>query len=292
MGKIKRTLSKSSVYLAIFLLMLWTFIPFLWMFISSITPASDLLVEKGAWLPDTPTLERYRSVAFDDMVTYRGAKVMAPGAVFRKSIANSFKITAATTMLCLVFSSLSAYAYARLRFRLKRPMMALALFFQLLPPIVLLVPMYLLVRQFGLIDKPVTLVLIYTSFVLVYDIWILTGYFKSVPFVFDEAARVDGCSRLGALFHVVLPSSVPGLVAVGVLSFMMCWDEFMYALIFTNSMDSKTIPVAISEFTTQFGIDYGMMMTGGVLATVIPMILAMVFQKYIVMGLTAGAVKE
>ena len=119
----------------------------------------------------------------------------------------------------------------------------------------------------------------------------LNGYFKSVPFELEEAGRVDGCSWNQVFWKIIMPTALPGYVAVGVLAFLMAWDEFLYALIFTTSKTSKTLTVAVSEFGTKYGIDYGMMMTAGLLATVVPMVLALIFQRYIVGGLTAGAVK-
>ena len=142
-----------------------------------------------------------------------------------------------------------------------------------------------------MLDHLGTLILINTNAVLAYVIWVLNGYFKSVPFELEEAGRVDGCSWSQGFWKIIMPTALPGYVAVGVLAFLMAWDEFLYALIFTTSETSKTLPVAVSEFGTKYGIDYGMMMTAGLLATVVPLILALIFQRYIVGGLTAGAVK-
>ena len=143
----------------------------------------------------------------------------------------------------------------------------------------------------GLLDHLGTLILINTNAVLAYVIWVLNGYFKSVPFELEEAGRVDGCSWNQVFWKIIMPTALPGYVAVGVLAFLMAWDEFLYALIFTTSKTSKTLTVAVSEFGTKYGIDYGMMMTAGLLATVVPMVLALIFQRYIVGGLTAGEVK-
>ena len=142
-----------------------------------------------------------------------------------------------------------------------------------------------------MLDHLGTLILINTNAVLAYVIWVLNGYFKSVPFELEEAGRVDGCSWSQVFWKIIMPTALPGYVAVGVLAFLMAWDEFLYALIFTTSETSKTLSVAVSEFGTKYGIDYGMMMTAGLLATVVPLILALIFQRYIVGGLTAGAVK-
>ena len=144
----------------------------------------------------------------------------------------------------------------------------------------------------NLTDKLVTLVIIDTNFILAYVIWVLNGYYKSIPKELEDAGRIDGCTWFGVYRRIIIPTAAPGFVAVGALSFLMAWDEFLYALVFTQSDSAKTIPVAVSEFSTKFGVDYGMMMTSGVVATIIPLCLALFFQKYIVSGLTSGAVKE
>jgi multiple sugar transport system permease protein len=289
--KTRQIVKPFFIYFAVLLLLIWTVAPLLWMFISSISPTKSLLSTSGSLLPSQPTFERYSAILFGGKINFNGTNISASAEVFKRSLLNSLIVTSITTVLCLIFGGIAAYAFARLKFMLKKQVLFLAMFLQLLPPVALVVPFYFMVRVTGMIDQIATLVVIYISFVLVYVIWVLNGYFKTIPSDLEAAARIDGCTRLGAFVKVLLPSAVPGFVAVGTLAFLMCWDEFMYALVFTNSLNSKTMPVAISEFSTQFGIDYGMMMTGGVLATVIPLILALIFQKYIVSGLTAGAVK-
>jgi multiple sugar transport system permease protein len=119
----------------------------------------------------------------------------------------------------------------------------------------------------------------------------MSGYFRSIPRELEDAARVDGCSRLGALVRVTLPLAWPGILATALFGFLLAWDEFLYALIFTSSTQAKTIPVAIAEFTGRFAVDFGMIATGGVLASIPPLFIAFVFQRYIVGGLSAGAIK-
>jgi multiple sugar transport system permease protein len=280
------------LYLAVALLFIWIVIPIFWMFISSITPSKELLTLNGPWIPQHPNFQRYMAILLGGEINLNGVSIAAPAGVFRKSILNSLIVSGLTTVYSLVFGSTAAYAFARLKFKGKNQLLFLALFFQLLPPIALIIPYYFMVRSVDMIDKLGTLVIMYISFVLSYVIWVMNGYFKTIPDDLEAAARIDGCSRMGAFIRILVPSAAPGFVAVGALAFFMSWDEFMYALIFTNSMGSKTIPVAISEFSTQFGVDYGMMMTGGVFTMIIPMILALIFQRYIVSGLTSGAVKE
>lgn len=253
------------------------------MFISSIITENELL-SSDKILPTAITWERYKMLLWDKNPTKQVV-------VFRRAIINSCIVAGVTTAISLVFGAAASYAFARLRFRMKNPMLFGVMFFQLLPPIALVIPYYIMISRIGMLDHLGTLILINTNAVLAYVIWVLNGYFKSVPFELEEAGRVDGCSWSQVFWKIIMPTALPGYVAVGVLAFLMAWDEFLYALIFTTSETSKTLPVAVSEFGTKYGIDYGMMMTAGLLATVVPLILALIFQRYIVGGLTAGAVK-
>jgi multiple sugar transport system permease protein len=149
----------------------------------------------------------------------------------------------------------------------------------------------MLFKNLDLTNTYFNLILLYTSGSVTYVIWVMFGFFSRTPKELEESARIDGCTRLGAFFKIVLPISVPGLVATGTLIFLQVWNEFLFALIFTKGNYGKTISLAIGEFSTQFSIDYGMMATGGILTALPPIILAFIFQKYIVQGLTHGALK-
>ena len=140
-------------------------------------------------------------------------------------------------------------------------------------------------------DKPIALIIAYSGFTITYVVWVMTGYINNLPQEMEEAALIDGCNHLQALWHISMPLALPGMVAVGTFSFLMAWNEFLYALVFTFTEASKTIPVVISEFGDKFGLDYGLYMTGGFIASLPPVILALVFQRYLVSGLAAGAVK-
>jgi multiple sugar transport system permease protein len=161
---------------------------------------------------------------------------------------------------------------------------------QMLPIIVVVIPLYLLMQQLKWMDSLRGLIMLYSGFLLPTVIWIMHNYFMTMPRDLEEAAMIDGCSRIGSFIRVILPLSGPGLVAVSVFAFLSAWNEFFMALIFTAS-NAKTIPVVITEFSSQFGTDYGLMATGGVLGSIPPLILALMLQRYIVAGLTAGAVK-
>lgn len=290
--KWRGALDKTWTYLAAIALMVWTLAPILWMVISSISAKSELLSSGPLRWPEHPTFVRYEQVFASIGGLLRGESPTESTEVFFRALLNSVAITLMTTALALVLGGMAAYAFARLNFRGKSPLLMLALFIQLLPAVTLVIPLYYLIRALNLIDQMLTLVVVYLSGVLSYVIWVLNGYYKTIPPDLESAARIDGCTYFQAFYRIVLPLAKPGFVAVGALAFLLSWDEFLYALIFTNSASTKTVTVALSEFSTKHGVDYGMLMTGGCLATVIPLALALFFQRYIVMGLTAGGVKD
>lgn len=275
-------------YLAVMLLFVWIVAPILWMFISSVSENDFLLNSDAGFWPDHMTFRRY----IDIFTAASSGGVQSTAKVFQQAIFNSLFVSIMTTIVSLIVGTFAAYAFARLKFKFRDHLFMIFLIAQMLPSISLVIPFFMIIKKVGLADKLISLVIVYISFILPYIIWILTNYFKTIPQQIEDAARIDGCTRLGAFLRVVVPTAGPGFVAVGILSFLMSWDEFLYSLILMNSQNKKTITVAISEFNGQYGIDYGMMMTGGVIATIIPLALALIFQRWITMGMTAGAVKE
>jgi multiple sugar transport system permease protein len=141
------------------------------------------------------------------------------------------------------------------------------------------------------LNTPIVLIITYLSFALPFAIWLMASFFETIPIELEDAARMDGCSRLQILFYILLPISAPGLISTTLFVFLLAWDEFFFALIFTSTVAAKTVPVAIAEFTGRYVVDITAMMTGGVLAAIPPVLLALLFQRYIVSGMTAGAVK-
>lgn len=283
---------KLPTYIGALLVLFFTLAPAYWLFVSAISYNQDLTQTPPEWFPRNPTYDRLIALITGGVVEGAGiGETGSPAAVFRRAVLNSFIVAIVTTSLCLFLGSLTAYAFTRLRFPLKGSLLLLAITAQMVPPIVLVIPLYQVIRTLGLMDTLAALIILYSSFILVYVIWVMTGFFRTIPGELEESALIDGCTRLGALFRVILPLSLPGLFATGLLCFLMSWDEFMFALIFTSSVQAKTITVAIGEFTKQYTIDYGMMMAGGFVASIPPLILALVFQRSLVKGLTAGAVK-
>jgi len=277
------TAFKVFIYAAAVFVSLVILAPFAWLIISSVAAPADLLVKPLPWIPAHASLSRYSAIFFgantDTVVTFRAA------------LLNSTIIAASSVLISLGVGIFGAYAFARLQFRFQRGILLVFLSTYMLPPIAILISLYLTMVQLHLLDTRLGLILVYCSFITPFVLWIMSGYFRSIPRDLEDAARIDGCSRIGALFRVVLPLARPGLLATALFGFLLAWDEFLYALVFTSSLSSKTIPVAIAEFTGRHAVDFGMMATGGVLASLPPLLIAFVFQRYIVGGLASGAVK-
>jgi multiple sugar transport system permease protein len=151
--------------------------------------------------------------------------------------------------------------------------------------------MYLIMVQLQLLNTRLGLIVVYCTFTTPFVLWIMGNFFRTIPHELEDAARVDGCTRVGALFRVILPLARPGLLATMLFAFLVAWDEFLYALIFTSTTAAKTVPVAIAEFAGRYTTDFGLQAAGGILAALPPVLIALVFQRYIVSGLGAGAVK-
>ncbi|MCW3844966.1 carbohydrate ABC transporter permease [Micromonospora yasonensis] len=257
--------------------------PFAWLLYSSFVGQTDLVSRPMRWLPEHVTLDRYREI-------FAGGGTGA-GAAFRSAMVNSFLVAAGTVVISLTVGVLGGYALARLRFPLRRVTLLSFLVTYMLPPIALIIPLYLLMSRFGLLDTRTGLVIVYCSLATPFALWNMSTFFASLPVELEEAARVDGCGRLGALVRVMLPLSKPGILATALYAFLLCWDEFLYSLIFTSTEQAKTIPVAIAEFTGRNAVDFGLIAAGGVLAALPPVVLAVVFQRYLISGLASGAVK-
>jgi multiple sugar transport system permease protein len=272
------------IYFLNAVIILWTVAPYLWLIISSLSYKIDLLTVPLQWIPRRLTLENYISLFVD-----RGS-TSGNVSLFLASLRNSVIVAFSSTLLAMSLGTLAAYALARLRFPANNLILLLMMGGQMLPPIAIVIPLYVLLRSVKLLDTHIGLILVYQSFILPLVVWLLRSYFASIPSELEDAARIDGSSYVGALFRIVLPLSAPGLVSVAVFAFIASWNEYLYAFIYTN-IAAKTLPVLIGEFSTKLGLEYLRIAAAGVLASLPPVLLAFIFQRYIVQGLTAGAVK-
>ena len=217
-------------------------------------------------------------------------------AVFRNRnllfyIKNSAIIVASTTAASLVLGTLAAYGFARFRFRRKEDLAFWVLSLRMLPPITVVIPFFLLGRFLNLLDKHLYLIIIYMSFNIPFTIWMMRGFIEEIPQELEEAAWVDGCSRFQGLVRVILPVILPGIAATAIFCVIQSWNEFALAF-FLTSFNSRTVPTTVTFFLTVLGIIWGEMAAVGVVATIPILIFSLVVQKYLIRGLTFGALKR
>lgn len=210
---------------------------------------------------------------------------------FWTPVRNSFVVASATTLLCVTLASACAYALARLRFRGRRLVLGAMLAVSMFPQISVVAPLYLLLRDLGLIDTYPGLILPYLTFALPLAVWLLVGYFRQLPPELEDAAIVDGASRFRVLWEIVLPLAAPGIATTAILTFVYCWNEFLFALSFTITHERQTVPVAVALFRGQFQIPWGQILAATIISTLPVLVLVAAFQRRILSGLTAGSVK-
>jgi multiple sugar transport system permease protein len=265
--------------------LLFIFSPILWLVSASLSTQVELFAIPPHWIPQHPTIQNYLDIFVPSLAASTVPRT------FAVSLVNSIYIASMVTLICIGIGSLAAYALVRIPFKLNRSIQLGIMGIRMIPEVSLVLPLFMIASVLQWINKPIVLIVTYLSFALPYTIWLLIAYFQTVPIELEEAARLDGCTRLGILFRVVIPISIPGLISTAMFIFLLAWDEFFYALIFTSTLAAKTAPVAISEFVGRYSVNITGMMAGGILAALPPVILAFIFQRYIVAGMTAGAVK-
>lgn len=271
------------IHAAAYLFILIFSLPFAWLVIASVTPSANLLDRPLRWFPLHFDFSRWIGIA-------TGA-ANSPAGGFRIAMANSLYIAAGTALVCTVASIYGAYALSRLRFQFKRPLLLLFLTSYMMPPIAIIIPLYLILARLHLLDSKIGLIIVYSSFITPFVMWTLTSFLNSIPMELDEAATIDGASKMMTLKSILLPLMRPGLFSAVLFAVLLCWDEFLYALIFTSTSASKTIPIAVAEFSGKYSTDFGLVAAGGVLAAIPPVVVALIFQKQVTAGLAAGAVK-
>jgi multiple sugar transport system permease protein len=280
---------KLSRNLLLFLLTLpvlfFIYFPLLWLLSASLSNQVELFSVPPHWIPQHPTLQNYIEIIFPSLA------VSTVPRTYAVALLNSVKIATSVTIISVFLGSMAAYALSRIAFGYNRTMQLSIIATRMIPEVSLILPLFIIASSLKLINKPSVLIITYMSFALPYAIWLMAAYFQTVPVELEDAARLDGCTRLGILFRVVMPVSLPGLVSTAMFVFLLAWDEFFYALIFTSTLAAKTVPVAIAEFIGRYVVNVNGMMAGGILAAIPPVILALIFQRYIVSGMTAGAVK-
>jgi multiple sugar transport system permease protein len=255
---------------------LFALLPILWGFFSSLKPADRIVEFPPRLLPETPTLEHYRRI-FADQAAY--------------FIANSLAVSAASVLLTLALGAFAGYAIARFRFRGRDGLMMATVAIMSIPIASLLVPTFTLLSAAGLTDTRLGLALLYAAYQLPVVVWMLYGYFLSLPVEIENAARVDGCSPMRTLWKVVLPLSKPGLIAAGLFVLVFAWNDFVVAVTMTSSEAARTFPVAIYFYLGFYGREWGPLLAASIVS-IVPIVAIFVFlQRHFVSGLTGGGVK-
>lgn len=252
-------------------------LPFLWMLSTSVKPLSEVNQYPPVWIGPNVTLAPYVDMfSFLPFATYT---------------LNSLVVALSATLLTLVVGSLAGFGLSRFRFRGKHLLLMLFLLSQMLPGASVIIPLFQLLRALGLYDSLVGLALIHTAVLLPFVIWLLYGFFDTVPREVEDAALIDGCSRIGALRRVILPLILPGLGATALFAFLGSWNEFFFALLLTTSDSARTIPVGIGLFVGEYRDVWNQMSAAAVLFSIPPLVLFMMMRRTFVKGLSAGAIR-
>jgi multiple sugar transport system permease protein len=255
----------------------YALLPVAWIAALSLKPAAEL--NDGRFLPRSPSLEHYRAVFHD--------------AQFPAALWNSIGIASLSTLLSVVLATFAAYAIVRLRFRGRRLILGAALSIAMFPPVAVIGPLFEMWRLVGLFDTWPGLILPYMTFTLPLAIWTLAAFFREIPWDLDKAARVDGATPFQAFRHVIAPLAAPGVFTAAILVFIFAWNDFLFAAALTSTNDARTVPAAIAFFTgsSRFELPTGSIAAASVVVTAPVVVVILAFQRRIVAGLTAGAVK-
>jgi len=274
---IKNNSGRIWLALPLLVLLIISVVPFLWMAVSSLKSLRQLYSVPPQWLPDPATFSNYSKVLFESNIP--------------RYFLNSTIISVGSTALALCFAIFAAYGFARFNFKGKVWAQSFVLVGQMLPTATIIVPLYFVLSYFKLINTYLGLILVYLVLTLPLSVWMLTGYFKSIPRELEEAAIIDGASRLSILFKINLPLIVPGIVAVVLYSFVATWNEFVFALAFATDRSMKTLPIGLAEFSSEVDTDWGAIMAASFIMTVPIALIFLALQRLFVGGVMSGATK-
>ncbi len=282
-SRLWKKLSRKIRLFIILILLLLVLLPIYWMLNTSLKFQPEIFAMPPTLFPQKLTLFNYSSILVGDL---------ASSITFLTYFKNSLVVAVSTVVLTLVLATPAAYGFSRVKFVGKKTLIYIILVSQMLPIVLILIPLYITFLKLGLLSTYIGLVLPYLMFALPFSIWMMKGYFDTIPIELDEAAKVDGCNKFQALWKVILPNVRPGLTATAIVTFIMSWDEFIISLTIMDRNEMRTLPVGIIQsFVGEFSIKWGEMMAASVI-TSIPVILIFVFlSKQLIGGLTAGAVK-
>jgi multiple sugar transport system permease protein len=274
----ERRTKNPATYIILIVAVVFVLIPVFWMISTSLKGESELFSTPPKLWPATPSIDAFIRV-FTDYP-------------FLDYFRNSLVTVVSSTVISLVFSALAGYGASRFTFRGKASFLTFLLVSQMFPSVMLVIPYFKIIQAAGLYNTQAALIITYVSFTIPFCSWMMYGYFKSIPRELDEAAAIDGCSRFRTFLVVVLPLTLPGIVATGIYAFITGWNEYLFALILTSSENQKTVPVGIGQLIGQYKIEWNDLMAASIYAVIPIMIVFIFLQRYLISSLTAGAVKS
>ena len=280
--RLQRRLRKAAYLVGLFIAMLIICLPGLWIIISSLRPTVEIMAKPPVWIPQELSLEAYRS-----MFSGVGQGGIPVWDYFR----NSLIISITSTAIALVIGMSGGYAFARFRFPGKSTVFLGLMLTRSVPGVALSLPLFMVYARLGIIDTHFGLILTYVALNVPFTIWLIDGFFRQVPKDLAEAAQIDGCTRWQAFWQVEFPLAGPGIASAGIFAFLTCWNEYALASQLTRSVDSKTLPVGLLDYTSEFTIDWRGMCALAVVMIIPALALTFIIQKHLVSGLTFGAVK-
>lgn len=265
-----------TLHLPMAAIVLFAIGPYLWMLLTSLKVESTLFSAQRAILPDVVTLENYvRLFAKTD---------------FLKNLGHSLIVASGAVVVGLSVSITAAYAFSRYRFRGRRPLMLMFLLINMFPVVLLIIPLFIIMKHLALLDTHLGLIVAHSTFAIPFATWMMISYFNSVPRSLDEAAQVDGCRPIGAMLRVVLPVTLPGIIATGIYIFITSWNEYLYASVLAGQ-DVRVLTVAVQTLIGEYEIAWGLLTGGGVVGALPVTLLFMLIQRRLIAGMTQGAVK-
>lgn len=264
-------------YIAVVILCIYSFFPAIWLFLTSLKRTKDIIHVPIKYLPIPPVLEQYKTVF---------AKVP-----FANFILNSAVVSITSMILCIFIATLASYALARLKVPWKNAILISFLLVSTFPLISLMVPLFKIFQELNLLNTYWALILPYTVFSLPISVWILTTFFREIPKGLEDAARIDGCSRVGALIKVIFPLAAPGVATASIIAFVNSWNEFTLAFCLMSEKNMYTLPVGITFLQEQYTVPWGLISSGITIAIIPLVILILFFQRSLIQGLTAGGIK-
>lgn len=275
------------IWAGVVVLLIWSLGPIYWTIASSVTPSEDFSTRPINFFPQHFTLDHYSRLLGINIARIGGVEVFKQ---FRAALFNSVVTSIAATLLCVAISSLGAYAFTRLQFPGRKVLFVAVVATLAIPAYAVLIPLYQIMIKLHLVDTYVGVSLIYVSAFLPLSLWLLRSVFEALPIALEEAAQLDGAGRLYIFFNIVLPLAGPGLTAAAILTFLGAWGQYLVPLIFSPQA-TKPLTVLIPEFVTKNFIDYGLITASGSIAIVIPALVVIFLNRYLVSGLLAGSVK-